>query len=107
MFPIGDENAGTVIKPLVNWTLIGLCIAVFIYELILPPARLDAPSHRGVGSYLRCAGRLHPPLPAWEGTGARLLRLFRSDRPRPRLGDDRDLVRSSALQRVRVTRRTR
>src|SRR5918998_2127606 len=42
MFPIGDENAGTVIKPFVNWTLIGLCIAVFIYELILPPARLDA-----------------------------------------------------------------
>ena len=42
MFPIGDENAGTVIKPYVNWTIIGLCIAVFIYELLLPPAQLDA-----------------------------------------------------------------
>ena len=42
MFPIGDENAGTAIKPYVNWTIIGLCVVVFLYELILPPARLDA-----------------------------------------------------------------
>src|SRR5215211_6557646 len=42
MFPIGDENAGNAIKPYVNWTIIGLCIAVFLYELILPPAKLDA-----------------------------------------------------------------
>ena len=42
MFPIGDENAGTIIKPFVNWTIIGLCIAVFVYELTLPPARLYA-----------------------------------------------------------------
>lgn len=42
MIPIGDENAGTAIKPLVNWTIIGLCVLVFLYELILPPARLDA-----------------------------------------------------------------
>jgi len=42
MIPIGDENAGTTIKPYVNWTLIGLCVLVFLYELILPPERLDA-----------------------------------------------------------------
>ncbi len=42
MIPIGDENAGTVIKPFVNWTLIGICALVFIYELVLPPRLLDA-----------------------------------------------------------------
>ena len=41
MLPIGDENAGTTIKPYVNWTLIGLCVVVFLYELILPPGQLD------------------------------------------------------------------
>jgi membrane associated rhomboid family serine protease len=41
MLPIGDENAGTTIKPYVNWTIIGLCILVFLYELILPPGQLD------------------------------------------------------------------
>ena len=35
MFPIGDENAGNAIKPYVNWTLIALCIAVFVYQLTL------------------------------------------------------------------------
>jgi len=42
VIPIGDENAGTIIKPFVNWTLIGLCILVFIYELTLPPPALEA-----------------------------------------------------------------
>ena len=42
MIPIGDENAGTVIKPLVNWTIIGICALVFVYELVLPPGQLDA-----------------------------------------------------------------
>ena len=42
MFPIGDENAGTSIKPIVNWTLIGLCILVFVYEWLLPPGQLEA-----------------------------------------------------------------
>ncbi len=42
MFPIGDENAGTIIKPYVNWALIGICIAVFVYEYLLPAPRLDA-----------------------------------------------------------------
>ena len=42
MIPIGDENAGTVIKPLVNWTIIGICALVFVYELLLPPGQLDA-----------------------------------------------------------------
>lgn len=41
MIPIGDENAGTTIKPYVNWTIIGLCVVVFLYELILPPGQLD------------------------------------------------------------------
>jgi membrane associated rhomboid family serine protease len=41
MFPIGDENAGTTIKPYVNWTIIGLCVVVFLYESILPPGQLD------------------------------------------------------------------
>jgi membrane associated rhomboid family serine protease len=42
MIPIGDENAGTIIKPYVNWTLIGICVVVFLYELLLPPAQLEA-----------------------------------------------------------------
>ena len=42
MFPIGDENAGTIIKPIVNWTLIGLCVAVFIYQVSLSPRALEA-----------------------------------------------------------------
>lgn len=41
MFPIGDENAGTVIKPYVNWTLIAICVGVFIYEFVLPPRQLN------------------------------------------------------------------
>lgn len=42
MFPIGDENAGTIIKPFVNWALIGVCIAVFVFEYLMPPAQLEA-----------------------------------------------------------------
>jgi membrane associated rhomboid family serine protease len=42
VFPIGDENAGTIIKPIVNWTLIGLSVAVFIYQVSLPPRALEA-----------------------------------------------------------------
>ena len=42
MFPIGDENAGTTIKPYVNWAIIGLCFLVFFYQLSLPPRQLDA-----------------------------------------------------------------
>ena len=42
MFPIGDENAGTIIKPIVNWTLIGVCVAVFFYQLSLQPRQLEA-----------------------------------------------------------------
>ena len=42
MFPIGDENAGTIIKPFVNWTLIGVCVAVFFYQLSLQPRQLEA-----------------------------------------------------------------
>jgi membrane associated rhomboid family serine protease len=41
VFPIGDENAGTSIRPYVNWTIVGICVAVFLYELALPPAQLD------------------------------------------------------------------
>jgi membrane associated rhomboid family serine protease len=42
VFPIGDENAGTLIKPYVNWSLIAICVAVFIYEFVLPPPQLNA-----------------------------------------------------------------
>jgi membrane associated rhomboid family serine protease len=42
MIPIGDENAGSVLKPYVNFTLIGICIVVFLYELILPSQQLNA-----------------------------------------------------------------
>lgn len=41
MFPIGDENAGTVIKPYVNWTLMAICVVVFAYEFFLPPRQLN------------------------------------------------------------------
>ncbi len=36
MFPIGDENVGQRLTPVVNYTLIALNIVVFLYELILP-----------------------------------------------------------------------
>lgn len=42
MFPIGDENAASAIKPYVNWSLIGLCVLVFLYQLMLPPRQLEA-----------------------------------------------------------------
>jgi membrane associated rhomboid family serine protease len=42
VFPIGDENAGTIIKPIVNWTIIGICIVVFTYEMLLPQRELEA-----------------------------------------------------------------
>jgi membrane associated rhomboid family serine protease len=41
VIPIGDENAGTVIKPIVNWILIGACIVVFVFEILLPPGQLE------------------------------------------------------------------
>jgi membrane associated rhomboid family serine protease len=42
VFPIGDENAGTQIRPFVNWSLIAICGALFVYEILLPPRQLDA-----------------------------------------------------------------
>ena len=42
MFPIGDENAGTIIKPIVNWALIAICVAVFLFQITLSPAQLEA-----------------------------------------------------------------
>jgi membrane associated rhomboid family serine protease len=42
VIPIGDENAGTAIRPWVNWSLIALCVLVFLYEITLPPRALDA-----------------------------------------------------------------
>lgn len=42
MLPLGDENAGTIIRPLVNWALIAICVGVFLYELSLTPRQLDA-----------------------------------------------------------------
>jgi len=36
VFPIGDENVGQRLTPVVNYTLIAINIAVFLYELILP-----------------------------------------------------------------------
>ncbi|MFN8590709.1 MAG: rhomboid family intramembrane serine protease [Thermomicrobiales bacterium] len=42
MIPIGDENAGQVTTPVANWTLIGINIIVFLYELAVGPRGLDA-----------------------------------------------------------------
>jgi membrane associated rhomboid family serine protease len=42
VFPIGDENAGTIIRPIVNWTLIAICVAVFVFQITLSPAQLEA-----------------------------------------------------------------
>ncbi len=42
MFPIGDENAGTILKPIVNWTLIGICVAVFVFQITLSQSQLEA-----------------------------------------------------------------
>lgn len=40
MLPITDENAGTTLRPYVTWGLIALCLAVFLYEMILPMRQL-------------------------------------------------------------------
>ncbi|MCA9880105.1 MAG: rhomboid family intramembrane serine protease [Thermomicrobiales bacterium] len=42
MIPIGDENAGSLVKPYVNFALIGICVVVFLYEMILPERQLSA-----------------------------------------------------------------
>ena len=42
MLPIGDENAGTLIKPYVNWALIAISVGVFLFQLSLGPGQLDA-----------------------------------------------------------------
>jgi membrane associated rhomboid family serine protease len=42
VFPIGDENAGTLIKPYVNWTLIAISVLVFLFEQTLSPRQLEA-----------------------------------------------------------------
>lgn len=42
MIPIGDENAGSVLKPYVNFALIGICFAVFLYEMLLSERQLTA-----------------------------------------------------------------
>jgi membrane associated rhomboid family serine protease len=42
VFPIGDENAGTILKPIVNWTLIGICVAVFVFQITLSQSQLEA-----------------------------------------------------------------
>lgn len=41
MIPLSDDNPhiGT---PFVTWTLIGICVAVFLWELSLPPPALEA-----------------------------------------------------------------
>ena len=41
MFPIGDDNP-TTSKPVVTIGLIGICVAVFIYQLLLPEAEAEA-----------------------------------------------------------------
>ena len=35
MFPISDSDLITRSRPIVNWALIGLCAAVFLYELVI------------------------------------------------------------------------
>lgn len=42
MLPLTDENAGTILKPYVTWTLMGLCLLVFLYEFFLPMRPLVA-----------------------------------------------------------------
>jgi membrane associated rhomboid family serine protease len=42
VFPIGDENAGTILKPIVNWTLIGISVAVFVFQITLSQSQLEA-----------------------------------------------------------------
>jgi membrane associated rhomboid family serine protease len=41
VFPIGDDNRGRQITPLVNWLLILTNLAVFIYQLTLPMTELE------------------------------------------------------------------
>jgi membrane associated rhomboid family serine protease len=42
VLPIGDENAGTILKPIVNWALIAICVVVFLFQLTLSPSQLEA-----------------------------------------------------------------
>ena len=41
MFPIGDENAGQRLRPYVNWGLIAVNLAVFLYQLTLSRPELN------------------------------------------------------------------
>jgi membrane associated rhomboid family serine protease len=41
MFPIGDENRGQRLRPIVNYSLIALNIIVFLYELMLSDRELS------------------------------------------------------------------
>ena len=41
MFPIGDDNP-TNSKPVLTMAMVGICIAVFAYQFMLPPAEAEA-----------------------------------------------------------------
>jgi membrane associated rhomboid family serine protease len=41
MFPIGDDNP-TNSKPVLTLAMVGICIAVFVYQFTLPPAEAEA-----------------------------------------------------------------
>lgn len=41
MFPIGDEQNGRILTPVVNYTLIALNVLVFLYQLVLPDSPRD------------------------------------------------------------------
>jgi membrane associated rhomboid family serine protease len=41
VFPIGDDNRGRTITPVVNWMLILANLGIFVYQFTLPPAELE------------------------------------------------------------------
>ncbi len=50
MFPIGDQNRQGHITPVVNYVLIAINIAVFLYQVSLPEAALAASCEQAVGA---------------------------------------------------------
>ncbi len=74
--PIGDENPRILIdKPVVTWTLIGLCVGTFLFQLSLDPMseRRMALAFGLIPAVLTGAAELRPDLaviPAWLTLGS-------------------------------------
>ncbi|MGE0151101.1 MAG: rhomboid family intramembrane serine protease [Reyranellaceae bacterium] len=68
MFPIGDDNPASS-RPVLTLTFIGICVAVFLYQITLPPAQAEAFVFRWgfiPGDVLGPGGLEADDVPAWS-----------------------------------------